>query len=83
MADEGSTMKLHTAPVPHRKRRVVTVALAALVLPIGTVVVAAADAGATTSAARAAIQSASPAATPATLAGTTSAIISIDFNVGL
>src|ERR1700728_41878 len=75
-------MKLHSAPVPRRRGRAVTVALASLVLPIGTVVMAGADAGATP-AARAAIQSASPAATAATEVGATPAATSIDFNVGL
>jgi hypothetical protein len=61
-------MKPNRAPVPHRRRRVVSVALASLVLPIGTVLVVATGAGAATPAARATIQSASPAATPATQA---------------
>jgi subtilase family serine protease len=75
-------MQLHNAPVPHRRRRAVRIALASLVLPIGTVVVATADVGAAP-AARATIQSASPAATAATQVGATPAATSIDFNVGL
>ena len=83
MAYEGSTMMRHHTPVLQRRRRAVTVALASLVLPMGSVVLAAADAGASTPATRAAIQGASSAATPSSKVGTTPGATTVDFNVGL